>query len=147
MERIPYLELIMRLTVISDELSSAQMITTLDIVPNRAWDIGDFRPQTRCKEKNNGIIIDSGIERKGSIEEHTEAITAKLEPLRSALLDLSENCEISLSVVYYSTYCNPRLWFDNSFMSLLASINASLEMDGYVFDSENEEKNQDENKL
>jgi len=140
MERIPYLEIIAELIVISDKLCSEQMITTLGITPNRAWNIGDFRPKTRCKEKNNGIIINSGVERKGSIEEHTGAIIMKLEPLREQIINLSKECQITLSIVYYSSYCNPGLWFDSSFMKFLASINAGLDMDGYVLHSDDEEE-------
>jgi len=136
MERIPYMEIIVRLTIVGEILSSEQIVTTLGIVPDEAWNIGDFRPKTRYREKNNGIRINSGIERKGSIEEHTEAITTKLNPLRSKLLELSKKCDITLSVVYYSSYCNPGLWFDSSFMKFLSSINAGLDMDGYVLDLE-----------
>ena len=139
MERISYMEIIVRLKIFSDSLSSEQMTTMLDFKPDRAWNIGDFRPKTRYREKINGIIIDSGIERKGSIEEHTEAIMTKLEPLCSKLLLLSAQCEITLSVVYYSSYCNPGLWLDSSFIKFLSSINAGLDMDGYVLDSDDDE--------
>ena len=136
MDRIPYMEIIMRLKISSHFLSSSQMTMKLGLIPDRAWDIGDFRPKTRYKEKINGIIIESGIERKGSIEEHIESITAKIHPIQEKILNLSEKCQITLSTVYYSSYCCPALWFDNSFVKLLASINAEIEMSGYVLDTE-----------
>jgi hypothetical protein len=126
------MEIIMSLVVSSETVSSEQMAATLGITPDRAWNIGDFRPKTRCKEKNNGIIIDSGIERKGSVEEHIEAICKKIKPLRVNLVGLSKECETTLSIVYYSTYCNPGLWLSKSFITFLASIKAGVDMDGYV---------------
>jgi hypothetical protein len=129
-------ETIVRIKVLSELLSSDELVSVIDLVPDRSWNIGDFRLKTGIVEKTNGIIIDSGVSRDESLKKHLDAIVAKLAPVQKNFIVLAKECTIQLSIVYYSDYCNPGLCIDKEFVQFIASIHADIDMDGYVLDSD-----------
>ena len=131
----------------SDTLSAEQIVDLLGIVPDRLWNIGDFRPDTRAriKEANNGITIESGITKNDDIDQHLVAIVTRLTPFFPQLASLPKECETRLVIVFYSEDeydYNPEVWFDSSFTKFLASINAGLWVDLYDLREKTEMKHE-----
>jgi hypothetical protein len=132
------MQIIVRVKVLSKSLTSEQMATMIGLVPERSWNIGDFRPKTKFRETTNGIIIGTGIDWCRPIEKHLEAIMDKITPVRERFLALTNECTIQLSIVYYSDH-TPGLWLNSGFVAFLADINAEIDIDGYVLDSDIEQ--------
>lgn len=124
-------ETIVRLKVISTELVPELVSAAIGISCDRCWRIGDLRPKTIIKEKQNGWILDSGLPRTATLDEHINALLSILEPRADSVRQLSVASTVELSCVVYSDH-NPGLSFDASVIAKIARLGAGLDIDLYI---------------
>ncbi len=103
----------------------------LGLACDKSWRIGDKRAHTIIDEKNNGWIVNSGLPKTASLEEHMQQLLQRLEPYKDRIKLLSSDDNIEFSCVIYATTM-PALNFDNGIVEQLNQFGASLDIDLYV---------------
>lgn len=120
-----------RLKIVSQDLTAEEITVFTGLKPDRTWKIGDLRPKTIIKEKQNGWLIQSLLSKEESLESHVENLLNRLRPFASKLLELSTKVEIQFSCVAYDV-SPPALFFKKDIIAQISALGASLDIDLYI---------------
>jgi len=124
-------ETFVSLTIISSRYSPEEMNDLVGVHCDKSWKIGEFRAKTTIKEKDNGWVINSGLEKKDSLEDHIEALLKKIAPLSDKIQYLSEDNYIEVSCAIYASEAPP-LHFEKNVIHQINKLGACLDIDFYV---------------
>jgi hypothetical protein len=97
---------------------------------DRAWRIGDIRPNTIIQEKLNGWILNSGLEQTRSLDEQIKALLLKTGPLKHQIKRCLVGDSIEMSCVIYAD-SPPALNFPEAVIAEIGDLGASLDIDLY----------------
>lgn len=131
-------ETIVRLKVRSSTLLPDQITDVIRVPCDACWCIGDTRPNTTIKEKDNGWVLDSGLSRGTALEEQIDALLSILDSRAESIRSLSAVAELEFSCVIYAEVI-PALNFDASVIDKISQLGAALDIDLYCVDSDNSE--------
>lgn len=121
--------------VLSEKLSVEEITNRIGIECDHSWKIGDQRPKTIIKERNNGWIVQSGLEKEASLEEHVQDLLGRLDSVGDRIKEVSHHEEVEFSCVVYSEEI-PTLFFEKATMAKISALGASLDIDLYRLPSE-----------
>jgi len=124
-------ETIVRLKITSEVHEPDTISEILGLSCDRGWKIGDMRSKTTIREKINGWILGSGLEKTVPLDEQIEALLKRLEPLRENIASLLPDINIEVSCVIYSE-STPALNFDRGTVASISALGASLDIDLYL---------------
>jgi hypothetical protein len=124
-------ETIVRLKVLSLERTPDQITATIGLPYDSCWRIGDIRSHTIIKEEDNGWVLSSGLPRSAGLEEHVDMLLSLLDSRADLVRSLSTTSSIEFSCVIYAD-TPPAINFDESVITKLASLGASLDIDLYI---------------
>jgi hypothetical protein len=126
-----------RLTILSKQLSPAEITLRLGLKPDMSWKLGERpKPSARHAYKSHGWIIGSGLSRQSSVAEHIEALLLKLEPAATAVRAVSLEAEVTstLWVVQHLENWNPGMSFSHVQLTAIAQLGVELAIDIYVYE-------------
>ena len=81
-----------RLRVFSPDLTPEELAAALVVPPDQSYRTGDrvsLRSGSEVVRKTNAVFVDSGLPENRPLDEHLEALVAKLEPAAAGLRSLS----------------------------------------------------------
>ncbi len=125
------MEVFAQLKITSNELTPTEIESQLGIPCDRSWLKGDSRPNTIIKEKNNGWVIESMLDRSEEIPKHIINILDRVQEITSRIVSLSPRAAVLLSCAVYSDE-TPALYFDNDVVKKISSIGADFDIDLYI---------------
>src|ERR1700728_4005641 len=114
-----------RLKVLSETLSPEEITKCVGIESDRSWQIGDLRPKTIIREKNNGWIIQSTLGPETPLEVQIDDVLGRVECAASRIQEISSQATVEFSCVAYCEQ-SPALFFDKAIISRLNALGASL---------------------
>ena len=124
-------EAIVRLKIVSAVHTPEEIGSALGLSCDRCWHIGDARPHTIIREKENGWLLGSGRPKSAPLEEHIDALLSVLEGCADAVAWLSAKSEVVISCVIYAD-SPPPLYFDGAVISRLSRLGSGLDIDLYI---------------
>jgi hypothetical protein len=119
------------LKIFSEKMTSDEITAAVGVHCDRSWKIGDIRGKTIIKEKNHGWVVESGLSKEATLEEHIEALMRRLEPFINKIQQLSGQNDVCFSCVIYSEY-NPPLFFEKAVIKWISALGACMDLDTYV---------------
>ena len=122
-----------RLKIISSKRTPEMITDVVGLNSDRSWRVGDKRPHTIIEEKNYGWVIDSGLLKTNSMEQHVRALLERVAPYKNAIKQLSRDDSVEFSCVLY-THETPALNFNASTIDQIGQLGASLDIDLYLRD-------------
>ncbi len=125
------MEVFAQLKITSNELTPKEIESQLGIPCDRSWLKGDLRLNTLIKEKSNGWVIESKLDRSEEIQEHISNILDRLQEITSRIVSLSPRATVLLSCAIYSDE-TPSLYFDKNMVKKISSIEADFDIDLYI---------------
>jgi len=123
-------ETIVRLKVRSPTFTPDQITAVISIPCDARWCIGDTRPHTTIREKDNGWVLGSGLPKDVALEEHIDALLHVLNSRADSIRSLSAVAKVEFSCVIYAE-ATPALNFDASVINRIARLGAALDIDLY----------------
>ena len=125
------METIVRIKILSNELSPEEISRRLRQEPNRSWIKGTTDPKvSRNMSKFNAWILNSGLPKDAPIDYQVTALLEKVRPFAKEIREISANETVDFSCVVYSD-AEPPIYFDNKTLSAIASLGANLDIDLY----------------
>jgi len=124
-------ETIVRLKLRSRIYSPEKLVELSGLNCQRSWRIGERRGKSGIVEEDNGCVVESGLPKSATLDEHMAALLAVLAPCTAQLRSLSEHTDIELSCVVYGKTV-PALNFSRKTIDQIAGLGASLDIDLYV---------------
>jgi hypothetical protein len=124
-------ETFVSLTIISSQYSPEEIDAFVGVHCDKAWRIGDFRAKTTIKEKDNGWVLNSGLEKNDSLEDHVESLLKILAPVSDKIQSLSDGSYVEVSCAIYSSE-TPPLHFRKNVIHQINKLGASLDIDLYL---------------
>jgi hypothetical protein len=125
---------IVRLKILSVAHTPEQITGITGLQCDRSWLIGDKRRETAIVEKCNGWILNSDLSKDASLDAHIENILGQVSSVAERIRKLSEQAEIELSCVIYSS-TPPALNFEKSVIVRLNALGSSLDIDLYPLEA------------
>jgi hypothetical protein len=126
------METIVRIKILSNELSPEEISRKLRQQPDRSWNKGTADPKvSRNMSKFNAWILNSGLPKDARIEDQVAALLEKVRPVGKEILEISANETVDFSCVVYSD-AEPPIYFDNKTLGAIASLGANLDVDLYL---------------
>lgn len=124
-------ETFVSLTIVSSIHHPEDINSLVGVHCDRSWKIGDLRAKTTIIEKDNGWILNSGLEEEDSLDEHIKALLEKIAHLSSKIQALSSDSYIEISCAIYASE-PPPLHFEKDTIRQFNQIGASLDIDLYI---------------
>ena len=124
-------EVIVRLKITSDIHTPEFISEVLGIPYDRCWRIGDLRLKTTIRERVNGWILNSGLEKTVVLEEQIRALLDRLEPVKKKIRSALAEDAVELSCAIYAEFA-PALNFESQVITDISSLGASLDIDLYL---------------
>ncbi len=124
-------EIIVRLKITSVHITPEEITEKLGISCDNSWRLGDKRKKTIIEEKENGWVLDSGLSRSASLENHIDVLLKRLSPHAVTIRLLSQKSKVELSCVCYAA-TPPALNFSSGIIKRLDELGASLDIDLYL---------------
>ncbi len=133
------METVVRLVVTSDTLNSEDITSRVGVSGTRTWNVGDVRLGTKIKEKENGWLLNSSVEKASELEEHIESIKSLVSGFEDNFKKFAsiEGNDVELSVVLYFSD-RPPLGLESEDITWLYKIGASVDIDLYPMPSEDD---------
>ena len=126
------METIVRIKILSNDLSPEEISRRLRQQPDRSWNKGTADPKvSRNMSKFNAWILNSGLPKDARIEDQVAALLEKVRPVGKEILEISANETVDFSCVVYSD-AEPPIYFDNKTLGAIASLGANLDVDLYL---------------
>lgn len=121
-----------RLVFTSKHLSPDKIVKAIGVQGDKVWASGDKRNNSKIIETENGLIVNSRLEKSLDIGLHIESIMDLIDGNEGKLMKFSEtpDCEIQLSCAIYCRSAPP-LNFEKAITSWIGSMGASLDIDIY----------------
>lgn len=120
-----------RLKIISKLLTPQEITQILGIPFDTAWKIGDQKPGSSVKTKENTWIVDSGLAEESELESQIEALLERLRPVNSRMKLLPAGTVIDVSCAIYAPSV-PALYFDNAVIKRIGDLGANFDIDLYI---------------
>lgn len=124
------------LRVSSDILEPEEITSRVGLIPTQCYTKGEKRyqrnPHLKFKEHRWYFELDKDI--PNSIEEKLDSLLEKLEPVKTQVASLSDECEILICICYegYKSWMGG--WhFNRSTILKIASLKAEVNLDLYAF--------------
>jgi len=121
-----------RLKIISPIYTPEYIDNFVGICHDKSWKTGDCRGRTIIKEKNNGWILNSLLEKEKHLYDHIESLIKRIDPIAEKIKSLSKESHVEVEfscAIYYKN--EPPLHFDANIVSKISYIGASLDIDLY----------------
>ena len=124
-------EIFVTLTIVSLKHSPEEIDAFVGVKCDNSWRIGDYRAKTIIKEKDNGWVVNSGLDKNASIDNHFEELLRKLSPLSEMIKLLSEENYVEVSCAVYADEI-PSLHFEKDVIHRICKLGANLDVDLYL---------------
>jgi hypothetical protein len=98
------------------------------ITCDRSWRVGDRRARSSIEEKNHGWILNSSLENTAPLEAHIQKLIERVSGSKEKIHQISQEDNVEFSCVVYASR-PPALNFDARFVTRLAELGASLDID------------------
>jgi hypothetical protein len=131
-------ETFVRLKIRSTRRSPDEIGSELGLAADEQWQAGGFRPRTKMVAKTNGWILDSGKPRDATLDEHLEALLARLRGHEDRIRAISSSDSVEVSCVLYSIR-EPALNFSPELLARITELGAGLDIDLYVWKTSEQE--------
>lgn len=133
-----------RLTIVSENLSSKDICSVIGLKCDNEWQIGGKRYGTKIKHRNNGCEFKSKLPATAELEKHIENLMKRLVPASKEIKSLSHQNDIFFTcVIYnYTDPVNPGLFFKKQIINTICSLGACLNIDLYMLNEEEDANNQ-----
>ena len=125
------MESYVRLKILSDHINAEQITNTVGIDCDRSWSKGELRPKTQIKEKQNGWVLNSGLDKSDSLEEQIKSLLSRVNGISNKIKELSEDSIIEVSCAIYTSE-SPPLYFDKELVKRIEALGANLDIDLYL---------------
>ncbi|HEX7048412.1 MAG TPA: DUF4279 domain-containing protein [Gammaproteobacteria bacterium] len=124
--------LIVRLKFESDLVSPEASCQVLDLVPTRAWELGDLRPNSKMRYKRSGWVLDREFTDRPfdlgtCLEKFIEPFKEKADEFRR----LADSSQLQVSLIIYSA-TSPSVFFDRELLQWLVQLGLNLDIDMYM---------------
>ena len=114
----------------SEHKSPEQIGEELGVPADKSWHKGDHRPKTGLLEKENGYEFQATPAMDVSLEEQTDALLRRLDPIAEKIRAL--RCDhVQLTCVVYASEV-PSIHFPSSVIERLSRLGASIDVDLYI---------------
>ncbi len=120
-----------RLKITSKILSPEEINTSLNIQCDKSWKVGDKRGKSNIIERNNGWILNSGMDEKLDLELHISALLDRLSNSKEKIKSITKHCTVDFSCALYSKEL-PALYFDKRIINSISELNANFDIDLYL---------------
>jgi hypothetical protein len=122
-----------KLGIFSDAIPPDSMSEMVGMKPDKSYIKGDHRGNTTIKQKENGWIIYSQVERAAPLQDHINSLLKRIENYTSRIEEIAKqpNVEIELGCTVWSGD-RPPLYFTREQISILNKICASIDIDLYL---------------
>ena len=135
------IETVAELHITSDMITSEEILQSLQIVPDQAYNIGSYikfanGELKKIPEKKNGIIIKSKIDKKDTLEVHIENILTQIKFAKENFTLISDkiDCFIKIGIYLHTdkfTY-NHSFYLDKNIIKELSYMDIEISYDLYV---------------
>ena len=122
------METYVRLKIGSNNKTPDEISNTLGIKSDRSWVVGDLRPHTIIKEKSNGWVLNSRLDKTTSLETQISDLFQQIGSRTHVIRDMSRSNSVEISCVIYSSGAPP-LYFDRSVIEQIHDIGGNLDID------------------
>ena len=130
------------LTILSDHLSPEEMEAGAGLAADISWAKGDAHRGSKRRHKFNGIVFESELDRENAEpDEHIEALLRRLGSNASQISKLADDDRVESArfwLYWDTTGGNPGLSFSPETLQSVAALGATLDLDIYVFDDEDD---------
>ena len=119
-----------KLKIISDELTKSDITSLIGLEGDYAWSKGEYRKNTKIKEKRHGWAIESQINKGLDINSHLRALLDRTLGYEDKIEQLLPKAEILVSCAVYFEE-TPSLYFDADLIKRMSLIGADFDIDLY----------------
>ncbi|WP_347988114.1 DUF4279 domain-containing protein [Methylomonas sp. AM2-LC] len=99
--------------------------------PDRIWSKGDTRPNTKLIEKKAGCILNSGLEKEASLDQHIEALLLRTKSIADVIKKLSARHTVEVLCSIYADDI-PSLYFEKNIVEGISILGANFDIDLYI---------------
>ena len=119
------------LKIRSGGLTPEEITGIIGIKCDSSWKVADLRSKTAIKEKDNGWVIESGIDEKEDLMLHIKTLLKRVNPYAKEINFLSQNNLVEFSCAIYSKHI-PELYFEKNILSQISELGACFDIDLYL---------------
>jgi len=120
-----------RLRILSKQYTPDQLESLIGVKSDRSWLAGELRKNTTIKEKMNGWLIESRLDKCEEIEKHINELFDRVAGHEVEIKKLSSDNKIELLCAVYSAEV-PSLYFDKDIVSKISALGANFDIDLYL---------------
>ena len=131
-------ETFVRLKIRSTRRSPDEIGSELGLAADEQWLAGSCIPNTKIVVTANCWILDSGKPRDATLDEHLEALLARLRGHEDRIRAISSSDSVEVSCVLYSIR-EPALNFSPELLARITELGAGLDIDLYVMKTSEQE--------
>ena len=134
-------EIAIYLTITDFDCDPDEISNLLKLTPTKIYRIGELRiPQSILRNRTNGWKLKSSLS-QSTIEEQVEHLLEQIRPCYEIITELGKKYEIEISCHVHCGVHIPAIHFNNNIIKQLAQLNASIDVDIYVFPEDEDEDN------